>query len=93
MYLVCHQTRQEVHVLESGGFGVRGADDELVVAAFCDAHAFKHQLEVLAEERSNDDEKNCVLWTAENVERQYRLVAGEYPDRFPKAFAERLAGR
>lgn len=96
LYLVCHATKQEVHVMESGGFGVRGADDSLVVAAFCEAHSFKHQLVVLGEERSSEDQQGYTLWAAENAEDQYRLVAGADKQwsatRFAEAFANRRAG-
>ena len=96
LYLICHATQQEVHVMESGGFGVRGDDDSLVLAAFCEAHSFKHQLVVLGEERGDDDQYGYTLWTAENAEDQFRLVAGVDNQwsaaKFAKAFAEHRAG-
>jgi hypothetical protein len=92
-YLVCHATGQEVHVSEHVGSSVRGADDDLVLAAFCEAHAFKHQLVVLGEERSDEAQNDYVAWTKENVAEQYRLIVGEHAQwrlqAFMKAFKER----
>lgn len=93
LFLVCHATRSEVHVQESGGFGVRGADDDLVVAAFCDAHAFRHQLVVLGEERDNPEHEGYTLWTASNLEEQYRLVAPEGAQFFLAKFVGAIKAR
>lgn len=51
LYLVCHTTRQVVHVAESGGGGgwFRGADSSVLVGAFCEAHGGKELVVMGAE--------------------------------------------
>ena len=81
--------------MESVGGIPRGADDDLVLAAFCEAHAFEHQLVVLGEERADEGQHLYTLWTIANWEQQYRHVVGERKSwgatSFAKAFAERAS--
>ena len=55
LYLVCHATRQIVHVAESGGGGdlFRGANYSVLVGAFCEAHYGK-ELVTMGEQGVND---------------------------------------
>ena len=55
LYLVCHATRQIVHVAESGGGDrwLRGADFSVLVGAFCEAHQGK-ELVTMGEQGVDD---------------------------------------
>jgi len=77
LYLVCHETRQEVHVSESSAVWFRGADSSTVVGAFCDAHAFRHRLVVLGENWDYPVARpEYTAWTPDNVAQRLHAMAG-----------------
>lgn len=49
LFLVCHATRECVHVAESSGSWFRGADYSILVGAFCEIHMDKPLVILTAE--------------------------------------------
>ncbi len=69
IYLYCEATQQIVHVSESGGGGIRGADSPLAVGAFCQAHWGK-ALSIKSEWYTDE----YAEWTDANVAQLYAAM-------------------
>lgn len=86
--MVCHTTRQIVHVAESGGGGgwFRGADCSALVGAFCEAHYGKELVAMGAQgvddaggylDAKNGGEFNPYTeWTPDTFEALMRAMMG-----------------
>lgn len=102
LYLVCHATRQIVHVAESGGGGhlFRGANYSVLVGAFCEAHYGK-ELVTMGEQgvddaggaRKHGEFNPYDEWEPHNFEALLRVVmdTGNRTDDFVRAIQESLA--
>lgn len=79
IYLVCHATRQVIHVAEMSSSWFRGADSSVLVGAFCDAH-FGQALVVLGAQGVDDADRTLAKpyseWTTANFGELMREVHG-----------------
>lgn len=74
IHLVCHETKQAVHVAEVSSSWFRGADYSAIVGAFCQAHLSREVVPTL--DFGNSEEfSDYTLWTPENVADQFRAFA------------------
>lgn len=79
LYLVCHATRQIVHVAESNSSQFRGPDSCLLVGVFCDTHYGQSFVTLGAQGVDDaDDISNQPYseWTTENYGELMRAVLG-----------------
>lgn len=74
IHLVCHETKQAVHVAEVSSSWYRGADYSAIVGAFCHAHMGFSLVSMMGfSEAPEFDEYE--VWTSENVEAQFKSIA------------------
>ncbi|MBB1636086.1 hypothetical protein [Cupriavidus sp. UME77] len=76
IHLVCHETKQAVHVAEVSSSWYRGADYSAIVGAFCHAHTGGDLVSTLSFGDSGDF-SDYQLWTPENVEEQLNFIASD----------------
>ncbi|CAG9235579.1 conserved hypothetical protein [Paraburkholderia tropica] len=91
IHLVCHETKQAVHVAEVSSSWYRGPDYAAIVGAFCHAHAGRSLVTTLG---FGDDAEfsEYEKWTPENVEENFKAMMTDSALHLPHILARVKTG-